>query len=186
MRPISCSAERLRIVIRPSALTPMTPALAPASTASVNRRRLSMRSRARTMSSCCVRSSAVILLKVSPRWARSPSERYTGTWMLQVAGRHIVGGADQPTDRGDQPVGKIQPDPGRGEQHDQRDDREHQREGDLDAEPARLKIGVFADALLGCRQLLHHASDRASARRKDTCCRNRAASPRRRRDRPAG
>ena len=79
-RPISCSAERLRMLMRPSASTPMTPALAPASTASVKRRRLSIRSRARTMSSRWVRSSCVILLKVSPSWARSPSERRIGTW----------------------------------------------------------------------------------------------------------
>ncbi len=142
--------------MRPSALTPMTPALAPASTASVKRRRLSIRSRARTMSSCCVRSSCVILLKVSPNLARSPSERRTGTWMLQIAGRNHIGGADQAADRRDQPVGEIESDPGRGQQHDQRDDGEHQRERDLDAEPARFEIGIFADALLRRAQLLHH------------------------------
>ena len=70
--------------MRPSALTPITPALAPASTASVKRRRLSITSRARTMSSCCVRSSCVILLKVSPSWAKSPSERRTGTWTCRL------------------------------------------------------------------------------------------------------
>jgi hypothetical protein len=56
-RSISFSAERLRMLMRPSPSTPMTPALAPASTASVNRRRWSIRSRARMMSSRWVRSS---------------------------------------------------------------------------------------------------------------------------------
>ena len=63
----------------PCPSTPMTPALAPASTASVKRRRLSMTSRARMMSSCWVRSSWVMRLKVSPRLARSPSDWRTGT-----------------------------------------------------------------------------------------------------------
>ena len=67
------------MLMRLSASMPMTPALAPESTASVNRRRLSIRSRARTMSSRWVRSSWVILLKVSPSWARSPSDFSTGT-----------------------------------------------------------------------------------------------------------
>jgi hypothetical protein len=58
----------------------MTPALAPASTASVKRRRESITSRARTMSSRWVRRSWVILLKVSPSCARSPSARRVGTW----------------------------------------------------------------------------------------------------------
>ena len=84
LQPISFSAERLRMLMRPLASTPMTPALAPASTASVKRRRLSIRSRARTMSSRWVRSSCVILLKVSPSWARSPSERRTGTWTWRL------------------------------------------------------------------------------------------------------
>ena len=74
---------------------------------------------------------------------------------IEIAGRDHVGGADQTADRRDQPVGEIQPDPGRRQQNDQRNDREHQRERDLDAEPPLFEIGVFADALLGIAQLLH-------------------------------
>ena len=94
---------------------------------------------------------------------------------VQIAGRDDVGGADQAADRRDQPVGEIQPDPGRGQQHDERDDGEHQREGDLNAEPARFEIGVFADALLGRAQLLRRRADRAGARRRDRCRHSRAA-----------
>ncbi len=72
------------MLMRPLPSTPMTPALAPASTASVKRRRLSITSRARTMSLRWVRSSCVILLKVAPSWARSPSDRRTGTWTWRL------------------------------------------------------------------------------------------------------
>ena len=74
---------------------------------------------------------------------------------IQISGRHDIGGADQTPDRRHQPIGEIQPDPRRRQQHDQRDDREHQRERDLNAEPPFFEIGVFADAFLGVAQLLH-------------------------------
>src|ERR671924_32339 len=57
---------------------PITPALAPANTASVKRRRLSIISRALMMSSRWLRSSRGILLNVSPRLARSPSDLRLG------------------------------------------------------------------------------------------------------------
>ena len=38
-----------------------------------------------------------------------------------------------------------------------RDNREHQGERDLNAEPPRFEIGIFADVLLRRTQLLHHA-----------------------------
>ena len=79
VRPISFSAERLRMLTQPSPSTPITPALAPASTASVNRRRLSIRSRARMISSRWLRNSCVMRLNVSPSCARSPSDWRTGT-----------------------------------------------------------------------------------------------------------
>ena len=76
--------------MRPSASTPMTPALAPASTASVKRRRLSIRSRARieVVALACA-APAVILLKVSPRWARSPSDRPHRHLDVEIAGRDL-------------------------------------------------------------------------------------------------
>ena len=143
--------------MRPSALTPMTPALAPASTASVNRRRLSIE---------VARAHDIVVLRAQllrhvveglaelGEIALGAAHRHLD---MQVAGRHDIGGADQPADRGHQPVGEIEPDPGRGQQHDQRDDREHQREGDLNAKPARFEIGILADALLRRAQLLDHA-----------------------------
>ena len=67
----------------PDASTPMMPALAEDSTASMKRRRLSISSEALTSSSRWLRSSCVILLKVSPSWARSPSDFSTGTWTLR-------------------------------------------------------------------------------------------------------
>ena len=141
------------MLIRFSASTPMTPALAPASTASVKRRRLSIRSRARTMSSCWVRSSRVILLKVSPSWARSPSPAPDRHLHEQIAGRHDLRRIDQPADRRHQVIGEIEPDPDRDQQHDQRDHRIHQRECDLDAEPLRFELGILGDAGLRGAQL---------------------------------
>ena len=76
---------------------------------------------------------------------------------IEVAGRHGVGGADQAADRRHQPVGEVEPDPHRRQQHDQRDHRVHQREGDLHAEPARFQRRVFGDALARRLQLRHHA-----------------------------
>ncbi len=55
--PISFSAERFRMPTLPEASTPMMPALADDSTASMKRRRLSIRSEALTSSSRWVRSS---------------------------------------------------------------------------------------------------------------------------------
>ena len=55
---------------------------------------------------------------------------------MQIAGRDHIGGVDQAADRRHQPVGEIQPDQHRRQQHDQRDHRIHQTEGDGDAEPS--------------------------------------------------
>ena len=82
---------------------------------------------------------------------------------MEISGRHHVRGADQTADRRDQPIGKIQPYPGRRQQHDQRNDREHQRKGDLDAEPSLFEIGVFADTFLCVAQLLHHSGSSSRA-----------------------
>ena len=76
---------------------------------------------------------------------------------MEISGRDHIGRADQPADRSHQPIGEIEPDPGRGEQNDERDDGEHQRECDLNAKPARFEIGIFADAFLRLAQLLHDA-----------------------------
>jgi hypothetical protein len=76
---------------------------------------------------------------------------------LQISGRDLIGGSDQPADRRDQTIGEIEPDPYRRQQHDQRDHGVHQREGDLHAQPPCLEARIFRDALLGRLQLLDHA-----------------------------
>ena len=140
----------------PSALTPMTPALAPASTASVNRRRLSIsRARARF-----VALGAQLLRHLVEGFAELGEVAFGAAHRhlhMEIAGRDDIGGADQPPDRRHQPIGEIQPDPRRGQQNGQRDDGEHQREGDLNAEPARFELGIFGDAFLGLRELRDHA-----------------------------
>ena len=76
---------------------------------------------------------------------------------VEVAGRDDIGRAHQAADRRHQPVGEVQPDQHRGHQDGQRDHREHQRERDLDAELARLQLGIFGDTGLGLPQLRDHA-----------------------------
>ena len=76
----SFCADGFSTVTSPLASTPITAAGTPDRTASVKRRRSSMVSRAAMRRFCWSRSSEIILLKVSPSRARSPSERRTGTW----------------------------------------------------------------------------------------------------------
>ena len=151
--PISFSAERLRMPTLPEASTPMMPALADDSTASMKRRRLSIRLAGVDQ---FVALGAQLLGHLVEGFAELRQIAFRlvdGNLDMQVAGRNDVGGAHQAADRRDQPVGEIQPDQHRGHQDGQRDHREHQREGDLDAEPARLDLGVFGDAGLGLLQL---------------------------------
>ena len=76
---------------------------------------------------------------------------------MQIAGRNDIGGAHQIADRRHQPVGEIQPDQHRRHQDGERDHRKHQREGDLDAEPAGFDLGIFGHAGLGLLELRDHA-----------------------------
>ena len=92
-----------------------------------------------------------------------------GHFHMEIAGRDRLGRVHQPPDRRDQRVGEVEADQHRGHQDGQRDHREHQRERDLDAEPARLDLGVFGDADLGLLELVDDDSDRAAARRKGRC-----------------
>ena len=109
------------------------------------------------MSSRCVRSSCVMRLKVSPRWARSPSDWRTGTrtnrlpvdTRLAAPIRRRIGATRR--------LAKFEPDPHRRQQHDQRDHRVHQREGDLHADAALLDRGIFLHARARRLQLRHHA-----------------------------
>jgi len=74
------SAAGLAMVTKPAASRPITPGETPESTASVKRRRASIRSLAAISPACWRRSSWVILLKLSPRLARSPLVFLVGTW----------------------------------------------------------------------------------------------------------
>ena len=135
--------------ILPSSSTPMMPALADDSTASIKRRRLSITSLARTRSSRWLRSSLVILLKVSPRLARSPSDLLTGTCTcrspvdtrLAAAISRRIGATSQ--------LAKFSPISTADISTRQRDDGEDQRKGDLNAEPAGLQFGILGDARFG-------------------------------------
>ena len=135
----------------------MTPALAPASTASVKRRRLSITSRARTMSSRCVRSSAVMRLKVSPSWPRSPSDSRTGTrtyrlpvdTTLAAPIRRLIGATST--------LAKFSPIQTADNSTVSAITVYIKREGDLHADAARLDRGVFAHARARRLQLRHHA-----------------------------
>ena len=80
----SASAARLARVTSPEWPTPMTPELTPDSTASVKRRRRSICSLAATSSARWLRSSVVILLKVWPSCARSPSRGRMGTSTMRL------------------------------------------------------------------------------------------------------
>ena len=144
--PSSASADGLTMVIWPRGSMPITPAETPERTASVKRRRRSMRSLAAVRSSCWWRSSDVILLKVSPRWAEVAVLTPHRHLDIEVAGRHLVRGVDEPPDRRDQAVREIEAEPHRRQQHDQGHEREHGREGDLDAELLLLEHLVIGDA----------------------------------------
>ena len=58
---------------------------------------------------------------------------------IEVARRHLVGGADQATDRSDQAIGESEPDPDRGKQHREREEHKHRGEPELEAVPMRLE-----------------------------------------------
>src|SRR6202521_806266 len=84
-----------------------------------------------------------------PEIALAVANRHTD---VEVPGRDQAGGADQATDRRDQAVGEIQPDPDRRKQHDQRDHRVHRGKRHLDARAARLQALIFEDDLSGIAQ----------------------------------
>ena len=75
---------------------------------------------------------------------------------VEISGSNEIGGADQAADRGGEPIGEIQSEPHRGQQQDQRDDRIHQREGDLYAEAPVLHARIFGKPRLGRTQILQH------------------------------
>jgi len=79
------------------------------STASMKRRRLSMRSLALTSSSRWVRNSCVHLVKVSPSCARSPSDLWIGTCTCRLPVETRAGGAHHRL-WCDQPIGEIKTD----------------------------------------------------------------------------
>ena len=95
----------------PSASRPTTPAVTPDSTASMKRRRSSSLVLALTSSSRWLLSSEVMVLKVEPSTARSPSAGSTSTFTARLPSRDLLGRADQPADRRHQAVGEPHADP---------------------------------------------------------------------------
>ncbi len=140
----------------PEASTPMMPALADDNTASMKRRRLSIRSLALTSSSRWVRNSCVILLKVSPSCARSPSDLWTGTCtcrspvetILAALIRFRIGATSQ--------LAKFNPISTEAIRMVSAITANISAKFDLNAEPARFDLGVFGDAGLGLLELRDH------------------------------
>ena len=93
-----------------------------------------------SMRRVCWRSNSdVILLKVAPRWPRSPSEAPGRHLNMQVAGGDLVGGANEPADRSDKPVGPSEAEPDRREQHRQGQHHEHGGKAEFEAVPVGLE-----------------------------------------------
>ena len=76
---------------------------------------------------------------------------------VEIAGRDHLSRPDQTPDRCHQVIGKVQSDPHRRQQHDERDHRVHQSECDLNADLACREIGILSDAGLRRPQLREHA-----------------------------
>ena len=71
---------------------------------------------------------------------------------VEIAGRDLVGRVDQPADRRHQPVGEVEAEPDCRKQHDQRDEREHRREGDLNAGLFLFERSIEGDPRLSYRR----------------------------------
>ncbi len=76
---------------------------------------------------------------------------------VEIAGRDLVGRVDEAADRRHETIGEVEAEPDRGEKDDQRDQREHRREGDLDPDLLLLERLVDRDARLGDRRELDSA-----------------------------
>ena len=68
---------------------------------------------------------------------------------VEIACGDLLRRPDQPADRRHQAVGGAQPEPDRGEQDDQGEDRQHGREGDLDAVRDLLEDAIIVHRGLG-------------------------------------
>ena len=153
----------------------MTPAVTPASTASEKRRRSSMTSLAR-------QDLVALRLQLQQHLVEGVAERGDvavgdahGHRDVEIAGRHLVGGADQLADRPHQAVGDRDAGPDGGQHDDQRDAEIEQREGDLRRAPVGLQaaigVGVGGDDLAGPDDL----ADRRGGSCRDRCRRSGAA-----------
>src|SRR3984885_8256745 len=140
------------------ASTPIMPALADDNTASMKRRRLSIRSLALTRSSRWVRNSWVILLKVSPSWARSPSDLCMGTCTGRSPVETILAALISRRMGATSQFAKFRPirigalGMVRG-----RHPGEHHREAYMNADPARFDRSIFGGAGLRLVELGHDA-----------------------------
>ena len=86
---------------------------------------------------------------------------------VEIAAGDLLRRADQPADRRDEAAREAESDPDRREEHDQRHAGEDDAEGDLNAEPVRLKLLVFGGVLLRQPKVARDASDRSAAPDRD-------------------
>ena len=78
-----------------------------------------------------------------------------GDLNIEIAGRDLISGRDQATDWRDEAIGEGKSEPGRRQQHDQGDQNEHRREGDLKGAPMRIEAVVKRDESGGLAGKLH-------------------------------
>ena len=121
----------------------MTPAVTPASTASEKRRRSSTRSLAlQDLVALRFQLQQHLVERVAERGdvAVGGAHRHRD---VEIAGRHLVGRADQLADRPHQPVGDGNAGPDRRQHDDQRQAEIEQREGDLRRAAVRLEAAIL-------------------------------------------
>ena len=140
---------RLAMVTRPSPSMPITPAVTPDSTASVNRRRLSIWSLADEQLGALAPELLGHVVEGLAEIAEVALRLLGRNADGEVALRHLLGGVDQPPDGRDQPVGKGDAEPDGGEKDDQRDAEIENAERELDPDPARFERPILGDVLRG-------------------------------------
>jgi len=132
------------------ASTPMMPALAEDSTASITGGGLSMRSLGADQ---FVALGAQLLCHLveglAEVAARSPSDRWTGTWTCRSPVETILAALISRRIGATSQLAKFSPIRTEAIRIGQRDHRKHQRERHLNPEPAGFQLGIFGDARLG-------------------------------------
>ena len=83
------------------------------------------------------------MLNVSLRYPTSPSDTRTGDMNVEIAGRHLIGCANQLADRPHKPVGNGNAEPDCRQHDDQRQSQVGQRERDLRGSSVGLKAAIL-------------------------------------------